>query len=80
MPDPVGAKQQTWWVVPALQEKAKQSAAATSELLRQHAVLQQTTAQAAAEVDALRRSEAEASERLAREQAESQRLLADAGR
>ncbi|KAK9845752.1 hypothetical protein WJX81_001392 [Elliptochloris bilobata] len=61
-------------------EKAKHSAAATSELLRQHALLQQTAAQAAAEVDALRRSEAEAGERLAKAQAESERLFADASR
>ena len=68
------------WSVPSLQEKAKQSAAATNELLRQHALLQQTAAQAAAEVDALRQSEAEAGERLARGQAASQQLLADARR
>ena len=65
MPNPLCAERQTW-SVPALQERAKQSAAATSELLRQHALLQQTAAQAAAEVDALRQSEAEAGERLAR--------------
>ena len=68
------------WSLLSLQEKAKQSAAATNELLRQHALLQQTAAQAAAEVDALRQSEVEAGERLARVQAESQQLLADAGR
>jgi len=63
-----------------LQEKAKHSAADTNELLRQHILLQQTAARAAAEMDGLRRSRAEAEEGLASMQADNQLLAAQANR